>query len=71
MQLQGQNTVPRAGTLTYEWKSGADLVGTGSTYQVQATDIAKLITVAVTVQGGLVLDSPKTVSAAAGPVTEP
>jgi uncharacterized repeat protein (TIGR02543 family) len=42
---------PSAATVTYSWKAGVAVVGTGATYEVKAADIGKAITLTVTGTG--------------------
>ena len=55
-----------SGTISYAWKRGDTVVGTGDTYTVQADDVGYSITVTVTREG--YMDS---VTASTRPVTDP
>ena len=61
--LSGSNNT---GTLTYTWKRGTTVVGTGAAYAVSAADISNPLSVEVTstVQGGVVTKSLGTVAKA-------
>lgn len=54
------------GTLTYTWKRGTMIVGTGTSYAIQAADVSNTLSVEVTssVQGGVVSRSFGTVAKA-------
>ncbi|MEA4869312.1 MAG: hypothetical protein VB062_01590 [Christensenella sp.] len=63
VNLSGTNNT---GTLTYTWKRGTMVVGTGTSYAVQAADVSNTLSVEVTssVQGGSVTRSFGTVAKA-------